>query len=348
MSTIPSLVSKLGLWWPDADPDLLRQAADVWETFAHTLEQVRVTTEKAGQALVGDNDGHAIDTCQQSLAVFTGDLASTVAVAVEQAGTLRDYAHRVEHAQHTLIEIASVAATVTAAFTVGAFFTLGATEAGAGIAAGAAIVAAEAVGVALTDTAATIIAGLVEAVIIDLAIQEARIQIFHEGGFSWTELGISAGLGPLGSALGARVAARAVASRSAVAIGAVAEHSPGVVKVFRVGSDNARVLIDSNGDVVITGKKTLFLNFGDEARAEAFLATRLEQGRDTYVMKTFQVPRSYVEHLRLNAVPESLANRFPDRPFVVDATKAADQFGLRPAHFRELMDNIIPGSGAAP
>jgi hypothetical protein len=81
------------------------------------------------------------------------------------------------------------------------------------------------------------------------------------------------------------------------------------------------------------------------ARARAFAARRLEQGYSGTVIKTFDVPTSYVDALRASAVPERLARRFPDRPFAVDVNQAADQFGLRPANFSELMSNIIPGSG---
>lgn len=100
--------------------------------------------------------------------------------------------------------------------------------------------------------------------------------------------------------------------------------------------------------MAIKGNNALFLNFGDEARAQEFLANRLDQGYEGTVIKSFQVPSSYVDELRGSAVPESLARQFPDSPFVVDVSKAADQFGLRAANFGELLGNIIPGSGYSP
>jgi filamentous hemagglutinin len=73
----------------------------------------------------------------------------------------------------------------------------------------------------------------------------------------------------------------------------------------------------------------LFLNFGSKARAEQFLATRLQQGMPGTRMKSFEVPKSFLDDLRASAVPESMAKQFPGRPLVVDPTKAVDQFGLR-------------------
>jgi hypothetical protein len=91
----------------------------------------------------------------------------------------------------------------------------------------------------------------------------------------------------------------------------------------------------------------LFLNFGDKARAEQFLATRLQQGMPSAQMKSFEVPQSFLNDLRASAVPESMAKQFPGRPLLVDPTKAADQFGLRPDQIEALRQAIIQGSGRA-
>jgi RHS repeat-associated protein len=119
--------------------------------------------------------------------------------------------------------------------------------------------------------------------------------------------------------------------------------------VYRVeGPGNARLDISFSGDVAVKGDNALFLNFGDEARAQQFLATRQEQGYADTVIKSFQVPKSYVNGLRASAVPESMARQFPDSPFAVDGSKATDQFGLRAGNFDELLRNIVPGSGYLP
>lgn len=90
------------------------------------------------------------------------------------------------------------------------------------------------------------------------------------------------------------------------------------------------------------------MNFGSAARAQEFLGTRLSQGFEGTVIKSFQVRSSYVDALRGSAVPESMARQFPNSPFAVDVNQAADQFGLRAANFEDLLNNIIPGSGYSP
>jgi hypothetical protein len=118
--------------------------------------------------------------------------------------------------------------------------------------------------------------------------------------------------------------------------------------VYRVeGLPNTRITIGEGGQVAVQGDQMLFLNFGDKARAEAFLAQRMGQGMPGAQMKSFEVPSSFLDDLRSAAVPESMAKQFPGRPLVVDPTKAADQFGLRPDQIKVLQDAIIQGSGRA-
>ena len=122
---------------------------------------------------------------------------------------------------------------------------------------------------------------------------------------------------------------------------------PGTVRVFRVeGGINERITIGKNGEVVIQGKsKTLFLNFGDEQRAMEFLQKRLSQGMSDATIKSFEVPKSFVNKIRTSAVLESEASKFPGRPILVDVTKAGDQYGLRSKQILELENNIINKSG---
>jgi len=125
----------------------------------------------------------------------------------------------------------------------------------------------------------------------------------------------------------------------------IAEDAGGLTNVFRVeGPGNARLAISPSGDVTIKGDNMLFLNFGQEARANVFLERRLAQEYEGTQIKAFQVPTSYVDQLRAAAVPESMKREFPGSPLVVDV-KTVDQFGLRATHFGELLENIIPGSG---
>jgi hypothetical protein len=116
--------------------------------------------------------------------------------------------------------------------------------------------------------------------------------------------------------------------------------------VYRVeGSGNARVLVDGSGNINIQGDQTLFLNFGQKARAEQFLQKRLDQGFSDTNTKTFDVRNRFVNELRQQAVLESEVRQFPTMPIRVDVTKAPDQFGLRANQFESLNNAIIPGSG---
>jgi len=134
--------------------------------------------------------------------------------------------------------------------------------------------------------------------------------------------------------------------RQLVSATGVATNS-GTTRVFRVeGPGNTRVGITPDGSVSIQGDKTLFLNFGDEARATQFLNQRLVNPNTPGVqIKTFDVPNSYVDQLRAQAVPESMASQFPGRPIQVDISKTADSFGLRPEQLEGLVCVIVPGSG---
>lgn len=87
------------------------------------------------------------------------------------------------------------------------------------------------------------------------------------------------------------------------------------------------------------------MNFGARARAEEFLTRRLGQGVDDAVIKSFEVPKSFLNNLRSSSVLESEASAFPTRPFLVDVTKAANQFGLRSPQIEALGKAIVQGSG---
>lgn len=89
----------------------------------------------------------------------------------------------------------------------------------------------------------------------------------------------------------------------------------------------------------------LFLNFGNLARAEEFLAKRLSQGMSDAQIKAFDVSQKFLDNLRSTAVPESLAKYYPYAPIKVDLSKAADQFGLRKEQIEALMREIVQGSG---
>ena len=71
---------------------------------------------------------------------------------------------------------------------------------------------------------------------------------------------------------------------------------PSTVTVYRVeGVPNTRLLIGDNGQVTITGNTTLYLNFGDKARALEFFKKRSIQNMDNATIKTFEVPNSVLD-----------------------------------------------------
>ncbi|EEX0089063.1 hypothetical protein HFW23_004461 [Salmonella enterica] len=118
------------------------------------------------------------------------------------------------------------------------------------------------------------------------------------------------------------------------------------VTVYRVeGTPNTRVLISENGQVTITGDTTLYLNFGDKARAQEFLQKRISQNMEGATVKTFDVPKSVLDDLRKNAVSESEVKLYPNRPIIADPTKSPDQYGIRPDKIKDLQDKIIQGTG---
>ncbi|XKM14524.1 hemagglutinin repeat-containing protein [Orbaceae bacterium ac157xtp] len=118
------------------------------------------------------------------------------------------------------------------------------------------------------------------------------------------------------------------------------------VTVYRVeGAPNTRVIIGNNGEVTITGNTTLYLNFGDKARAQAFLEKRLSQNMDGATIKSFEVSKSFLDEIKKNAIFESEVKFNKDKPVIADPTKADDQYGIRPNQFDELKNSIIQGSG---
>lgn len=122
----------------------------------------------------------------------------------------------------------------------------------------------------------------------------------------------------------------------------------GRVTVYRVeGLPNTRIFVGAGGRVAIIGDDPdmLFLNFGDAKQAQYWLDKRLGQNMPGAALKSFEVPRSFLEELRDAAVPQRLGRQFPDRPQIVDPTKAADQFGLQPQQIEALRRAVIQGSG---
>jgi RHS repeat-associated protein len=120
-----------------------------------------------------------------------------------------------------------------------------------------------------------------------------------------------------------------------------------VVRVYRVeGEVNTRLIISELGEVLIQGDGTFFLTFGQRSNAEVYLKNRLNKYPDSQ-LKSFEVPRSYVDDLRARAVPERASRKraFRDRPIKVHPRREGD-YGLRSQEdIEQLRRAIIQGSG---
>lgn len=126
------------------------------------------------------------------------------------------------------------------------------------------------------------------------------------------------------------------------------------VTVYRVeGKGNQRILMSEDGTVqipIVLSKKgrgaerNLYLNCGDESRAQVFLAQRRQQFDDNEI-KAFDVDADFVDALKAEAVAEADRAQHPDKPVVADPTKANNQFGLGADQIDKLRKAIVPGSG---
>jgi uncharacterized protein YukE len=209
---VGDVVSEIGLWWPAADEERVRDAARAWTGLAGALDHAG----DVGRA------GHA-----QATAHWTGDAAASFTAAWahhEQAlrddaagaralgAALTDYADAVAAAKRKVTELAVTAGATLVAGAGLAWLTFGTSAAAAAGVSAALVAAAGAVGVELSATAAAIVGGAltgvafsaVEGAVVDMAVtQPLRVAAFGDGGFSASEVGTTAlTSGLIGGALG--------------------------------------------------------------------------------------------------------------------------------------------------
>lgn len=205
MSALPALVSKFGLWWPEADPGELKQAAAAWNAFGGSIERIGPIGDAAANRLASDNDGRGIEAGRAAWTTLAGNLTQTAGMARGQADMLLQYCANCEDARSQILEIAATIAATVAAGAALSFVTFGAAGAGAAGAVAALVAAAEAVGITLSTTVAAIIVGAAECVLLDVAVaQPIRIYAFDRGGWSLPEAGLSAIGGGIGGGAGAK------------------------------------------------------------------------------------------------------------------------------------------------
>jgi hypothetical protein len=181
----------------------------------------------------------------------------------------------------------------------------------------------------------------------DPVVQGLNIKAGVQDEYSPLRTFVIAGLGALfggGAQLGTEALGK-LAARWLPELG-IASGEPVKVRVYRVeGAPNTRILISETGDVIVRGRTTLFLNFGSRARAEELLARRIAQGMQDPAIKSFDVPQGFLHGLREAAIVSDRSKKHPNRPLLVDQTRAPDQFGLRGEWIDRLIDDIIAGSG---
>ncbi|MDX6361376.1 MAG: hypothetical protein QOC85_379 [Streptomyces sp.] len=212
------ILLKLGLWWPDADADKLREAATAWRTFAGSVDDVRAPVHRTASSIIHHNSGESIEAFEKFWNRYakgkdSGWLSDLADSAREMAKALEKFADAIDDAVHKLWTQIAIDAAVIAGGVALAFFT-------AGLASGAAVAAADVIielgaglGVAVSTTVAEIAAGTlvaaafggVESVTVDLAVaQPLKMVTGLQQGLSLDEINQAAKDGMIfGGALGA-------------------------------------------------------------------------------------------------------------------------------------------------
>ncbi|MGW4303961.1 DUF6531 domain-containing protein [Streptomyces sp. NPDC004646] len=208
----------LGLWWPEADPGKLRDAAKAWRTFAEAVDDVRAPVHRSASSIIHHNTGESIEAFSKFWGRYAqgkdgGWLSDLAKSSREMAKALDKFADAIDDAINKLWTQIGIDAAVIAGGVTLAFFT-------AGLASGAAVAAADAViefgatmGVAVSATVAEITGGAliaaafggVESVTVDLAVaQPLKMATGLQHGLSLDEVNQAAKDGMIfGGALGA-------------------------------------------------------------------------------------------------------------------------------------------------
>ncbi|MFH8614263.1 DUF6531 domain-containing protein [Streptomyces sp. NPDC017979] len=112
-----------------------------------------------------------------------------------------------------------------------------------------------------------------------------------------------------------------------------------------------RIHIDENGNVRISGKNSLYVNMSDDIRH----TTEFRKDEPGQIV-SFEVPKSFVEYVRRDAVPQEqppdlgftkaewkeLKKSYPE---ISDPTRGTDLYGLPNEVIEKMRKVIIPGSG---
>ena len=216
---VSDAAATVGLWWPAADEQRLRDAAEVWDRLAGAVDAASVAGRGAMTVTTTAWSGEAASAASRAWGRQDEALAAQATDARRVAAALREYAGSVEDAKRQVEElVAGVGATLVVGGAA-AFFTFGISEAVAAGVTAELVAAAAAVGVELSSTVAGITGGALtaatfgaaESVAGDVTAQAVRTGVFGERPFSWAEVGESAAIGGVsGGVVGAPFGALAV------------------------------------------------------------------------------------------------------------------------------------------
>ena len=211
------ILEGMGLVWPDADEDKLRDAARAWEAFGEAARQVRKASDNSARRIFTANSGEAADAFEKFWSRYAGRgekgwLRDLVESAKDMAEMLNELANDVDSTKRQIrSEIVGSAALIAAGIVL-----TGPTFGISDVAAGAAATAIVRLSVEKAASLATrtgelfaritrtaVIAG-VSSVAMDLAVaQPARILAGRQDGFSLQQVSDAAKYGTLtGAVLG--------------------------------------------------------------------------------------------------------------------------------------------------
>jgi hypothetical protein len=220
-----------GLFWPQGDPRMLREARHAWEQHAADVAGVRQVAEGVVRGLLSGSQGPAMDAVagywrrwEEPGGYFEVATSSSRALA----HGLERYAQEIDDARAEITHIAEAAAAVVAVGIVLTVVTAGVSDVAAGAAAEGLVAAAARVALQLLTAVRTIVVmvlrnaalGALEALTIDTAVQVVRVEVLHvQAGFGATELwhageagaaagAVAPGLGGAVARLGGRLAPR--------------------------------------------------------------------------------------------------------------------------------------------
>ncbi|MBT2383503.1 DUF6531 domain-containing protein [Streptomyces sp. ISL-11] len=200
-----NILEKLGLDWPDGDPDKLRQAAKAWKTFADSVDKVRIPVDKTARTLIHNNKGEAIEAFETFWHRYVngdkGWLHDIPNAARKMATALEDVAKAIEDAVDKLEKQLWIEAGVIVAGVGLGFLTFGLTTAASTAAATAMIELGATVGITISTVVAEVAATTlvtaafagVESVTVDLAVaQNLKIATGLQKGISLDDINAAA------------------------------------------------------------------------------------------------------------------------------------------------------------